>query len=68
MAQHFERKGYDYVVRSEPNWEPVTPHGLPSSSRTANAQQATISEAIGIFETTIRNTQAFTSPSDVKQF
>ena len=66
MTQHFERKGYD--VRSEPAWKPVAPHGLPPPSEIANLQQATIREAIGILETRIRNTKAFTSPSDVKQF
>ena len=66
MTQHFERKGYD--VRSEPAWKRVAPSGLPSSSGTVDAQQATIREAIGILETRIRNTKAFTSPSDVKQF
>jgi len=66
MTQHFEREGYD--VRSEPAWKPVAAHGLPSPSGTADAQQATIREAIGILETRIRNTKAFTKPADVKQF
>ena len=66
MTQHFERSGYD--VRSEPAWEPIAPHGLPSPLGTADAQQATIREAIDILETRIRNTRGFTKPSDVKQF
>jgi DNA repair protein RadC len=66
MTQHFESNGYD--VRSEPAWRPVIPHGFPALSEVANAQQATIREAIGILETRIRNTTAFTTPSDVKQF
>jgi len=32
------------------------------------SQQATIREAIGILESRLRTTKAFTSPSDVKQF
>lgn len=66
ITQHFERKGYD--VRSEPTWKPVVLHGLPPPSEIADAQQATIREAIGILETRIRNTKAFTKPSDVKHF
>ena len=66
MTQHFERKGYD--VRSEPAWKPVIPDRLSPTSEIADSQQATIREAIGILETRIRNTKAFTSPSDVKQF
>ncbi len=66
MSQHFENKGYD--VRSEPAWEPVAPHGLPLPSGIAEAQQATIREAIGILETRLQTTKAFTNPSDVRQF
>ena len=33
-----------------------------------DSQQATIREAIGILESRLRTTKAFTSPSDVKQF
>lgn len=66
MSQHFERKGYE--VRSELAWEPVIPSEVTPTSMIDDAQEATIREAIGILETRIRNTKAFTSPSDVKQF
>ena len=39
----------------------------PCAEFTSN-QQATIQEAIGILESRLRTTKAFTSPSDVKQF
>lgn len=39
----------------------------PCTEFTSN-QQATIQEAIGILESKLRTTKAFTSPSDVKQF
>jgi len=66
MTHHFERRGYE--VRSEPAWEPVIPHGLPVAMGVAESQQATIREAIGILETRLRTTKAFTSPADVRQF
>ena len=48
--------------------ETFSPHSSPSTLGFADSQQETISEAIGILETRLRNTKAFTSPSDVKQF
>ena len=39
----------------------------PYEEFTSN-QQATIQEAIGILESRLRTTKAFTSPADVKQF
>ena len=39
----------------------------PRAEFTSN-QQATIQEAIGILESRLRTTKAFTSPADVKQF
>ena len=66
MTQHFESKGYE--VRSELAWEPVIPHSQPPTLGAADSQQATIREAIGILESRLRTTKAFTSPSDVKQF
>ncbi len=39
----------------------------PCAEFTSN-QQATIQEAIGILESRLRTTKAFTSPADVKQF
>jgi DNA repair protein RadC len=39
-----------------------------SISRSAESQQATIREAIGILESKLRTTKAFTSPSDVKHY
>jgi DNA repair protein RadC len=66
MTQLFESKGYE--VRSELAWEPVIPHSSPATLGIAESQQATIREAIGILETRLRNSKAFTSPSDVRQF
>ena len=66
MTQHFERKGYE--VRSEPAWKPVTPDSSQAKLAHAESQQATIQEAIGILESRLRKTKAFTKPDDVKQF
>jgi DNA repair protein RadC len=66
MTKHFESKGYE--VRSEVAWKPAIPQSFLPASEIADSQQATIREAIGILETRLRNTKAFTSPSDVKQF
>ena len=66
MTQHFESKGYE--VRSELAWKPVIPDKPSPISGFADTQQATIREAIGILESRLRTTKAFTSPSDVKQF
>ena len=66
MTQHFERKGYD--VRSEPAWKPVVLDRLSPTPEIADSQQATIREAIGILESRLRATKAFTKPSDVKHF
>jgi DNA repair protein RadC len=66
MTKHFESKGYE--VRSEVAWKPVIPQSFLPASEIADSQQATIREAIGILETRLRTTKAFTSPSDVKQF
>jgi DNA repair protein RadC len=66
MTRHFESRGYE--VRSELAWKPVIPHSSPSTPEVDDSQQATIREAIGILETKLRTTKAFTSPSDVKQF
>jgi DNA repair protein RadC len=48
--------------------ETYLPHSMPSKIDFSDAQQATISEAIGILESRLRTTKAFTSPSDVRQF
>ena len=48
--------------------ETFLPEGSPPAFEFADSQQATIREAIGILETRLRNTKAFTSPSDVKHF
>jgi len=66
MTQHFESKGYE--VRSELAWKPVIPDTLSPIPTIPDSEQATIREAIGILETRLRTTKAFTSPSDVKQF
>jgi len=66
MTRYFQRKGYD--VLSEPAWEPVLADGLSVPADVTDSQQATIREAVGILEARIRNTKAFTTPSDVKQF
>ena len=66
MTKHFESKGYE--VRAELAWKPVIPDSPPQTSGLADSQQATIREAIGILESRLRTTKAFTSPSDVKQF
>ena len=66
MTQHFESKGYE--VRSELAWKPVIPGTLSPTPTIADSEQVTIREAIGILETRLRTTKAFTSPSDVKQF
>ena len=66
MTQHFERMGYE--VRTEPAWAPVVPQCSRPPLVFAESQQATIREAIGILETRLRTTKAFTSPADVRQF
>lgn len=66
MTQHFEREGYD--VRSEPAWKSATRYGPQVPQDDAELQQATIREAIGILESKLRETKAFTKPSDVKDF
>lgn len=48
--------------------EPFGLGGSPAVSGLADDQQATIREAIGILESRLRSTKAFTSPSDVKEF
>ena len=42
--------------------------GFTPSPVIPESQQATVKEAIGILESRLRTTKAFTSPSDVKQF
>ena len=66
MTQHFERTCYE--VRSELAWTPVIPLASPATLEPVESQQATIREAIGILETRLKTTQAFTNPSDVRQF
>ena len=66
MTQHFERTCYE--VRSELAWTPVIPLASPATLEPVESQQATIREAIGILETRLKTTQAFTTPSDVRQF
>jgi len=66
MTQHFESKGYE--VRSELAWKPIVPDGLSPKLEISDSEQSTIREAIGILESRLRTTKAFTSPSDVKQF
>ena len=65
MTRHFERKCYE--VRSELAWEPLIPASSPPMGA-IKSQQATIREAIGILETRLKRTTAFTNPSDVRQF
>jgi DNA repair protein RadC len=66
MTQSFENKGYE--VRSEPAWKPTIPGKHHPTPEIGDAQQATIREAIGILESRLQTTEAFTSPSAVKQF
>ncbi|MEH6589161.1 MAG: DNA repair protein RadC [Halioglobus sp.] len=66
MTLNFENKGYE--VRSEPAWKPTIPGKYHPAPEIGDAQQATIREAIGILETRLRKTKAFSSPSDVRQF
>ena len=49
------------------NYEIVPTNTAPQVEFTSN-QQATIQEAIGILESRLKTTKAFTNPSDVKQF
>jgi DNA repair protein RadC len=48
--------------------ETFIPHSSPSKLAFSDSEHATINEAIGILESRLRTTKAFTSPSDVKQF
>jgi DNA repair protein RadC len=66
MTEHLESIGHE--VRSEPAWGPVPAHCVQPTIGLVESQQATIREAIGILETRLRTTKAFTSPTDVKQF
>ena len=50
------------------SFEPFDLGDSPAVPGLADDQQATIREAIGILESRLRTTKAFTSPSDVKEF